>query len=66
MDNYRLLTASHVADRDGLGLELWDASGETVGEVFRNDLTGERTVTLWTELPLEVVEWLVREARRQL
>ena len=66
MDGYTLLIASHVVDRDGLGIELCDATGETVGEVFRNDRTGDRTVKLLTELPLEVLEWFLREARSQL
>lgn len=58
--------ASHVVDRDGLGVELCDATAETVGEVFRNDRTGDRTVTLSTELPLDVLEWFLREARNEL
>jgi hypothetical protein len=51
--DYRLLLASDVHTRDGLGLELYDtASPEPVLEVFRDDVSGRVTLTACKALPL--------------
>lgn len=65
-DHYKMIIASDVSDRDGLGLELHDRTGEIVAEVFRDDRTGERRLTLNDELPVDVVEWLLESAKRLL
>lgn len=68
MSGYRLLLVSAVGQRDGMALELDDATGKQVAEVFEDDLTKERTVTFFTDrpVPLPVVEWLLAEAARRL
>jgi hypothetical protein len=68
MNGYKLLLVSAVGERDGMALELAAETGEQVAEVFEDDLTGERTVTFFTDQPvsLSVVEWLLAEAARRL
>ena len=67
-DDHELLLASHVSDRDGLGLELVDASGETVAEVFRDDTSGSRTVRTFggQGVSVELMEWLISQSRSLL
>lgn len=66
MDGYRLVVASDVSDRDGLGLELYDASGRLVAEIFRDDRSGSRSFTphSGTTLPLPILEWFVAEGAK--
>jgi hypothetical protein len=65
MIGYRLLLASDVLDRDGLGLELLDVVGNRVAEIFRDDEHGSRLMTFFvvSPVPLEVVEWFVQSAK---
>ncbi|TFB87585.1 hypothetical protein E3O44_10865 [Cryobacterium algoricola] len=65
---YRLILASAVGSRDGMALELDKDSGEQVAEVFEDDETKERTVTIFGEqaVPLAAIEWLLAEARTRL
>lgn len=68
-EKYRLVLASDVGTRDGMGLELVDAaSGVRLAEVFQDDTTGERTVRTFQERPIPVAdfEWFLSEAREQL
>ena len=51
-------------NRDGLGVELLDAAGEVIAEVFRSD--ANHTVTLTTfdnDVPLYAIEQLIKRAR---
>lgn len=58
--------------RDGMYLELEVADapiekGPPLAKVFYSDVDGSMTFTSWApDLPLEVVEWLIQEARRRL
>jgi hypothetical protein len=65
---YRLQLASDVSDRDGMGLELLSADGIRIAEVFQDDATGLRTVSIFgdRELPLADLEWFLAEARVKL
>jgi hypothetical protein len=65
IDGYRLILASSVGERDGIALELDQADGERVAEVFEHDETGARTLTVFREhrVPIEAIEWLLSEAR---
>jgi hypothetical protein len=64
---YRLVLASSVGDRDGMGLELTRDDGSRVAEVFENDDTGRRTVNVFErDVPFEAIEWLLTEARSRL
>ena len=67
-DRYSLLLASDVLTRDGLGLELYDESGARIAEVFREDTTGERTLTVFVTraIHIHVVEWLLSRGREEL
>ncbi|MER9876036.1 hypothetical protein [Mesorhizobium sp. M0195] len=50
------IVASDVADRDGIGVELW-IEGDQVLEIFRDDTRRTREVTLYRkDIPLELVE----------
>lgn len=66
---YTTLMASDV-QRDGMGLELRSTvqgQARTVAEVFYSD--AEHTLTLNTfdcDVPLEIIEELIAEARRRL
>lgn len=67
IDGYRLILASSVSDRDGMGLELVRMDGRQVAEVFEDDDSGKRTVTLFErDVPLEALEWLLSEAKSAL
>jgi hypothetical protein len=64
---YRLILASSVGDRDGMGLELTLEDGTRISEVFEDEATGRRTVNMFErDVPLEAVEWLLAEARARL
>ena len=69
--NYAYVMGSDLV-RDGMYLELdvADASiekGSPLAEVFYSDVDGSMTFTSWApDLPLEVVEWLIQEARTRL
>lgn len=64
---YHLILASSVGNRDGMGLELHRDTGECIAEVFEDDATGTRTVTLFeSDVPLDALEWLLERARTRL
>ncbi len=63
---FRLQFASDV-QRDGLGLELLDAKGDVVAEVFRSDANHSLEVSLFQmDLPFVQVVRLLRVARIEL
>ncbi|WP_197338910.1 hypothetical protein [Ralstonia solanacearum] len=63
---FQLQVASDV-QRDGLGLEFLNDSGEVVAEVFRSDANNSLEVTLFDDgLPFVEVERLFRIARTEL
>lgn len=65
--DFHLILASSVGNRDGMALELRHADGSWVAEVFEDDETKCRTVTLFeASVPLEALEWLLSEAKRRL
>lgn len=69
MDGYRLLLASDVSDRDGLGLELYDPDGVLLAEVFRAvDDSELRTFATFGPVKVrpEVLGWFLTEAARRL
>jgi hypothetical protein len=68
MNGHRLILASDVLDRDGLGLELYDPDGRQVAEIFRDDETGTRTFTSTARLQLDpaVLRWFLAQADDQL
>lgn len=64
---YRLVLASSVGERDGMGLELTRDDGVRIAEVFEDDETGLRTVNLFQQdVPVAAIEWLLAEARARL
>ena len=65
---FSLILASYVGHRDGMALELKDADGEQVAEVFEDHGTGVRTLTVFGEqqVPIAAIEWLLSEARARL
>jgi len=63
---YRFQIASDVI-RDELGVELTDASGDVLAEVFRCDADNSLKVSLFNnEVPFPLVEKLVLMARAEL
>lgn len=68
-ENYGVRLASDVSDRDGMGLELIDRrTGETLAEVFLDDTTHVRTVTIFGDrvLALADFEWFLNQASQRL
>lgn len=64
---YRLVLASSVGERDGVGLELTRADGGCVAEVFEDGETGGRVVNVFErDVPVVAIEWLLAEARARL
>jgi hypothetical protein len=64
---YTVDLGSDVNPRDGMFLELRDAQDAMVAEVYFDDPTGDFTVTTRpTGVPLEIIEWLLAEARTRL
>ena len=67
MRDYRTQIASSVGQRDGLALELIDARGERVAEVFRDDKRdGALTFNSFGEIsvPLDVFVDFIHSAER--
>lgn len=63
---YTLLLGSDVI-RDGMYLELSEGKNVGIAEVFRSDESGETILaTFGNDIPLEVIEWLVSQARERL
>jgi len=63
---YRFQIASDVI-RDGLGVELTDAVGHVLAEVFRCDADNSLKVSLFNDdLPFALVEKLILIARAEL
>lgn len=61
-----VVVASDVRDRDGVGVEVY-VGDELVMEVFRNDATKTREVTLYSDdIPLEVVEASIVRFRKAI
>jgi hypothetical protein len=64
------LTMGSDVHRDGMFLELSDGVIENapLAEVFYADPDGQMTLATFdnASIPLEVVEWLISEARRRL
>jgi len=64
--DYRFQIASDIR-RDGLGVELTDAGGNVLAEVFRCEADKSFTVSLFSEeLLFGQIEALVRMAREEL
>ena len=62
-DEYQFLVGSDI-QRDGMYLEMSDATGACVTEVFYSDVTGSMVVTLdKPSLPFEAVEQLLSMAK---
>ncbi|EMV7336362.1 hypothetical protein AADH20_001413 [Pseudomonas aeruginosa] len=64
--DYRLVFASDVNPRDGLGLECWRGE-QPLFEVFRDDAGRRFVVNLFgSDVPLELLEAIIPTARREL
>lgn len=67
IDGYSLILASYVGKRDGMALELTRDGGAVVAEVFEDDSTHVRTVSMFeAEVPLEAMEWLISSSKVSL
>ena len=64
---YSCTIASDI-NRDGMSLELWDADERALLlEVFYSDQDASITLTAFREsIPVDAVEWAIREARTRL
>lgn len=63
---YELLRVSDV-DRDGMWLELRDATYNEVLTIFYSDASGQMTFTAYEQdLSLDLVEWFIQKARQAL
>ncbi|MGN6522420.1 MAG: hypothetical protein ACTHMZ_04320 [Actinomycetes bacterium] len=62
-----MVLASSVGERDGMALELDRDDGTRVAEVFEDEETRARVVNVFqADVPVEVLEWLLNEARSRL
>ncbi|MER9057412.1 hypothetical protein NKH80_00960 [Mesorhizobium sp. M0904] len=60
------IVASDVADRDGIGVELW-IEGDQVLEIFRDDTRRTREVTLYRkDIPLGLVEEAIARFKAEI
>ncbi len=65
IEGYRTLVGSDVV-HDGMYLEVSDGAGYVI-TVFRSDVNGAMTLSTGrSDIPVEVVEWAIGEARRRL
>jgi hypothetical protein len=51
----RIEIASDVSNRDGIGIEVY-RNNKMVAEIFRDDTKKTRTITLYEEVSLELME----------
>lgn len=67
MEKYRIQVFSEMRERDGMGIELF-AGDDRIAEVFHDDATGERTVTIFDGIliPLADFDWFLAQARERL
>jgi len=66
MAEFKTQVASNVV-RDGLGVELIDASGNVIAEVFRCDRDHTVIVsTFGNDIPVQAMERLLQRARSEL
>jgi len=66
MAEFKTQVASDVV-RDGLGIELIDATGKVIAEVFRCDANHTVIVsTFGNDIPIQAVEQLLQRALREL
>lgn len=62
----KVIVASDVGERDGIGVEIY-LGDEILVEVFRDDTQKSREVTLYkNDLPLEVVEQAISIFRKEI
>ena len=60
-------TVGSDVQRDGMFFEVAGPDGEMLAEIFYSDQDGK--MTFWADacgLPLELVEWMIREAKERL
>jgi len=67
LQGYRIVRGSDL-QRDGMFLELIDQStGDEVAEVFYSDVTHKMAISVFQpEMPLEVIESLINQAKHDL
>ena len=66
IEDHQIIVFSDVADRDGLGVELWDGDAQ-LAEAFRDDTAGTFTFTTFDQdLPVVLVEEFISLARKRL
>jgi hypothetical protein len=63
--DFRLMLVSSVGKRNGMALELTGLDGDRIAEVFQDEDSGVRTITVFGEIrvPIEAIGWLTSEAR---
>ena len=62
----KVVVASDVSDRDGIGVEIY-LNDELVVEVFRDDTKKAREITLYKrDVPLELVEESIAIFKREI
>lgn len=62
----RVIIASDVSDRDGIGVEIY-RDDKLVIEIFRDDTKHTRTVTLFQQdIPLELIEESIQTFKKEI
>jgi hypothetical protein len=56
LEDYEVIVASDVSERDGIGIEIWK-NNVLLLDIFRDDTTKKFTISLFErDLPLELIE----------
>ncbi|MEM8528228.1 MAG: hypothetical protein AAGG68_26530 [Bacteroidota bacterium] len=62
----KILVASDVSSRDGIGVEIY-VNDECIVEIFRDDTDKTRTITLFkAEISLELMEECIEIFKREI
>ena len=68
LKNYKVIIASDVNERDGIGIEIWEwEENKILIEVFRDDENKDYTISLFEEgLPLKLIEESIERFKKEI
>ena len=65
-ENIKVIVASEVSDRDGIGIEIFQGDDLAL-EIFRDDTKKTREITLYKkDLPLELIEKSIEIFKKEI
>ena len=68
LKDFKVIIASDVDKRDGIGIEIWDwEESKILIEIFRDDENEDYTISLYEEgLPLNLIEECIERFRKEI